>query len=133
MGELGFCHFGNIASQVANQLGVDISVDTGWPIFLIRLLHNKAVDWAFFSLKCYFQYLSTEQIFSIVSVILLPYIIYAFSGDAWRKRLIFISLVMPIIFMFLLKSITIGIKVFAYQGFWIFLAVAGCVKMLKKN
>lgn len=156
MGELGFCHYSDIAAAVANQLGVDISVDTGWPFFLIRLLHNKAFDWTFFSLKCYFQYLDTEQIFSFLSPFLLPFIIYAFwparhalpeataplqagsQGNAggpklWRNRIICLILLMPIIFMLLLKSLNIGIKIYAFQGFWILLAIVGCVKMITKK
>jgi len=131
MGELGFCHYSDILTALTAQLSGDIAADSGWPLFLIRLLHNKLFSGVLLSLQCYFQYLDTAQVFFFVSPFLLPFLIYAFWGKLWRKRIIFMTFLFPVVFIVFLRSLQIGTKIYVFQGFYILLAVIGWVKAIR--
>lgn len=131
MGELGFCHLNDVFGAAATQLAGDIPADTGWPIILIRILHNKLIAGFILSLRCYFGYFDTQQVFGFISPFLLPFIVYSFWGVLWRKRIIILTLIFPVVFIFLLKPLEIGTKIYVFQGFYIFIAILGFVKMVK--
>ena len=132
MGELGFCHYNDVIAGVVNQLAADLAADSGIPLFLVRALHNKIIVGIIYSLRCYLGYLDTAQIFSFVSPFLLPFLIYAFSGLRWRKRIVAAILLFPLIFIFLLKPLEIGTKIYIFRGFYILLAIIGCLKLILK-
>ena len=132
MGELGFCHYSDIFAAIKLQLISDITTDGGWPFFLIRALHNKFISGIIFSLQCYLGYFDTQQVFAFISPFLLPFIVYALWGKMWRKGIIILTLIFPVIFIFILKPLNLGIKIYIFQGFWILIAVLGWMKLITK-
>ncbi|OGG00045.1 hypothetical protein A3D78_06555 [Candidatus Gottesmanbacteria bacterium RIFCSPHIGHO2_02_FULL_39_14] len=130
MGELGFCHYSDVFQAVTGGLISDITADSGVPIFLVRSLHNKLLYMVIYSLKCYLIYFDFSQVLKFISPFLLPFIIYALLGEKGRKRVILLFLVFPIIFIFLLKNLQIGTKIYVFQGFYITIGIIGCLKIV---
>ena|SRR3989338_10744101 len=131
MGELGFCHSGDVLAHIATAIASDIPADSGMPFVLIRTLHNKLYYGLFFSLKCYLRYFDAQQIFTFISPFLVPFIVFAYWAKFWRKGILFITFLFPLIMIFPLKSLEIGTKIYIFQGFWIFLAITGLIKFVK--
>lgn len=67
------CDLGHIQNDVPHQLWEAISADSGSPLWLTRLLHNKPLFYANNFLKCYLSYLSPDflnKTFSLLGLIL---------------------------------------------------------------
>lgn len=129
MGELGFCHLSDLIKEINLRLLSDITTDGGVPIWLVRMLHNKIAVGAFLSSRCYLQYLDPAQIVTFVSPFLLPFIVYAFIAKKGRKILLTFILIMPLIFIFTLKSLSLGTKIYLYKGIFLLMAFWGFMKL----
>lgn len=130
MGELGFCNARDILDSIHTLFIRDATTDTGIPLFLVRFLHNKIFYGLFSSLRCYFLYLDTVKITEYTSILLLPYIMFAFIDRQWRKIILLTVFLMPIIFIINPFEFDIGAKMLAYQSYFITIAIIGGFKMV---
>lgn len=132
MGELGFCNYHDILKAISTQFLIDSTTDTGWPLFLVRMLHNKLYYGVFYSLRCYFLYIDTAQFSLFFPPVLYPFIVYAFFGKKWRKRIWMSVLVMPILFIIFSSRIGLGEKILVFKIFYILIAIIGGIKIFVK-
>lgn len=130
MGELGFCNINDILKSISTQLLTDITTDVGWPLFLIRMLHNKLYYGVFYSLRCYLLYLDTYQLSLFISPVLYPFIVYALYGKKWRKIIWFAVLLMPILYIYFSSRIGLGEKIVVFKIFYIFISILGLLKLV---
>lgn len=131
MGELNFCHLKDILAVVHNQLISDITTDTGLPLILIRILHNKLVGGLLNSFRCYVLYLDLGQVTRFVSPFLLPFMVFALLGK-WKRKLIWtIVLIYPLVFILRGNFLNLGDKIMAFKIFFMTLSLVGFVKMVR--
>lgn len=131
MGELNFCNFNDIFQAMNTQILSDITTDGGLPLLLVRLLHNKLISIIFNSSRCYLLYFDASQLIVFISPILYPFILYALFGKKWRRKVWFIFLLFPIIFMYFSPPWQIGSKIIIFKLFYMYFAVIGFIKVLK--
>lgn len=132
MGELGFCNYHDILKAMSTQLLTDITTDGGWPIFLVRLLHNKIYYGAFYSLRCYLLYVDTMQLSLFISPVLYPFMLYALIGKKWRMRIWTAVLLMPILFIVFSWKIGLGEKIMVFKIVYSFVAFIGWIKLVNR-
>lgn len=130
MGELGFCNLNDIFKAISTQLLIDTTTDGGWPLFLVRMLHNKLYYGVFYSLRCYFLYIDTAQFSLFISPVLYPFMVYALFGKKWRKRIWMSVLLMPIFFIIFSSRIGLGEKILVFKLFYILISCLGIIKLV---
>lgn len=130
MGELGFCTIKDIINLVSQHIGADIAADTGIPFTIIRFLHNKPFYFIFFFLKCYFQYLDVVQIDRFLPILIIPLVFGGLIGKIWRKMMLTILLLFPLILIFNPLKLNLQSKILTFQGFYIFFGITSFVKLL---
>jgi len=132
MGELGFCHLKDLLSTINTALVSDITTDSGIPIFLVRMVHNKIWYWFLFSSRCYLSYLDPGRIFYNVSPFLMPFVIASFSGKKWRKLAVSLLLLFPIFGITQFQLFNLGTKINLFRLFYMFLSIIGFINLVPK-
>jgi len=130
MGELGFCSIHDIQVYLTEQLRSDIFVDQNVPLLLVRMLHNKWLYTFGASLRCYLSFWDTITYSQVVSVFLLPLILYGLFARRWRRFLWLMQLVMPLFFLFNPLNLSLGEKIFWFRVYYVFLALVGFIKLV---
>lgn len=135
MGELGFCTINDIVTTVATSLLSDITTDGGIPLWLVRVLHNKAIAYFTATWRCYFLHLDVTHITQDVSPILIPFIIGTILIAPGRKYFAALLLLFPLFLM--INPLHLPLtgntgRIFVTSYFFSFLAVTGAIKLCTK-
>ena len=131
MGELGFCHLKDLLSTINTALVSDITTDSGIPIFLVRMVHNKIWYWFLFSSRCYLSYLDPGRIFYNVSPFLMPFIIASFTAKKWRKLTVSLWLLFPLVGFTQFQQFNLGTKINLFRFFYMSLSIIGFISLAR--
>jgi hypothetical protein len=132
MGDLGFCHYSDIAGAVARQLLSDTTADGGIPLLLTRALHNKVITYFILSLRCYLGYFDTEMLFNFISPFLAPFLLTCVLLHHYRKGLLVLLFVMPLFFIGNPLHLGLGSRISVYTWFFVLIAIVGCIKLIRR-
>jgi hypothetical protein len=128
MGELGFCTARDILHIIQVSLISDITTDGNVSLWLIRLLHNKAVFMLWYSARCYGAYFDITQIMRIIPVILLPYIMVALTSGKKRRWIWLAQLLFPLP-LIIISNLGLGLRIELFKWYYLALSAIGAIKL----